>query len=54
MFCLHAYLCNMCVKYPQRLEKEVVSSGTGVAESWELHVGAENQTQVLWKSRGHY
>lgn len=41
-----AYSCASC---PQRPEEDTVFPGTGVAIGCEPHVGAGNQTWVLWK-----
>lgn len=46
MFCLHVCLCTQC---PQRSEEGVRSSGTGIT-TMSHHMGARNQTQILWKS----
>lgn len=34
----------------QRLEEAVKSPQTGATEGFEKYIGAETQTQILWKS----
>jgi hypothetical protein len=41
---------HVCAWYSRRSEESIRSPGTGVKDSCEHHVGAGNQTWVLWKS----
>jgi hypothetical protein len=47
--CLHACLCIMCVQCPWRPEEGAVSTGSGVRDSFALHMGAGNHPGALWK-----
>lgn len=50
VFHLIVYLCAMCMQWPPRPVKGIRFSETRV-DGWEPPwLGAENQTQVIWKS----
>lgn len=40
---------SLCTQRPQRSKEGVRSSGTGIT-TVSHHMGARNQTQILWKS----
>lgn len=41
----------MCVQYPQKPGDSIGSSGTGISDGSECHVGDGNRTQVLCKRK---
>lgn len=47
VFCLHVWLLQLSIWYPQRSENGIRATTTGVTDNMSSHMGTENQTQVL-------
>lgn len=50
IFYLHICLCTTCMQYLGRPAGAIGFPETGLAHDFELPLGAENQTRVLWKT----
>lgn len=50
VFCLHVHVCTAWVQGPWRSGEGIGSPRTGITDTVNHHVGAENWTLVLWKS----